>query len=66
MKQSYTAIYSTEKLKNIHYSFKAKDNYFAMLFCSTKFEIPLSYVAIFNHKENQFIHLSSTLENNTI
>ena len=35
--KEYTAIYSTESLKDIHYSFRSKDDESAIEFCKYKF-----------------------------
>lgn len=35
--KTYTAIYSTENLKHIHYSFKAVDGNMAKKYCHQKF-----------------------------
>lgn len=39
--ENFTAIYSTELLKDIHYSFEAKDMESAILYCQEKFDVPV-------------------------
>ncbi len=44
--KNYTAIYSTETIKNIEYAFKAENMEAAELFCQNKFSVPLSEIEI--------------------
>lgn len=37
----YTAVYDTEKLKDVHYSFKSENLDRAIDFCKFKFNIPV-------------------------
>lgn len=37
--KNYTAIYSTETIKNIEYAFKAENIKSAKVFCKTKFSV---------------------------
>ena len=50
--KNYTAIYSTEKLKNIQYSFCAENLERAKDFCKYKFSVPVENIIChsINHK----------------
>ena len=42
--ENFTAIYSTESIKDINYSFQAKDMASAIAYCNEKFNVPVKIV----------------------
>ena len=60
----FTAVYNTEKLKGVEYSYKAQSDLMAMDFAAVKFNV--EDIVIINHTTNEITHLGDKRKTNAI
>ena len=60
----FTAVYNTEKLKGVEYSFKSQSDLMAMDFAAVKFNV--EDIVIINHSTNGITHMGDKRKTNAI
>ena len=60
----FTAVYNTQKMKGIEYSFKAQNDVMAIGFTMLKFRV--KDIVIVNHTTNETIHIGDKRKTNAI
>ena len=60
----YTAVYNTQKLNGVEYSYKAQCDLLAMDFAAIKFNV--NNIVIINHSTGEIIHFGDKRKTNAI